>query len=236
MSGFVWLVGAGPGDPKLLTLRALEVIREADVVAHDELVPQAILALVPERTEKLRVGRRHGAGATAYKLHPDVLARARAGNRVARLKAGDPMVFGRGAEEAEELRAAGIEVEIVPGVSAALGAASCAGIPLTHRDCASHVTFATGHDGESAQGDGTLVLYMASRRLAANLARLVERGRAPETPAAYVAWASTREQQVVVGTIADLASRVERVDPSAPAVVIVGDVVRVRDRVAWSKP
>src|SRR6266566_2803735 len=135
--GFVYLVGAGPGDPKLLTLRALEVLQSVDVVAHDELVPPTILEIVPASVERLRVGRRHGSGRTAYRLHPAVLERARAGAVVARLKSGDPLIFGQGGEEAEELAAAGIPFEVVPGVSAALGAAAAAGIPLTHRECAS---------------------------------------------------------------------------------------------------
>ena len=241
--GVVHLVGAGPGDPGLLTVRARELLEIADVVAHDALVPPPILALAGPSAELLAVGRRHGAGATPYRLHPEVLARARAGKRVVRLKAGDPLVFGRGGEEAEELAEAGIPFEIVPGVSAALGAAACAGIPLTHRLHASAVTFATGHEaecGESAgacrpgasRRDGTLVLFMASRNLAANLRRLVAEGRSPETPAALIAAATTPAQKIVVGTLATLAQKAADVDPAAPALVIVGEVVRVRERLA----
>ncbi len=138
--GIVYLVGAGPGDPKLLTIRALELMRSAEVVAYDELVPPQILSLVPAQAELLAVGRRHGHGKTVYRLHPMVLERARAGRVVVRLKSGDPLIFGRGAEEAEELAEEGIPFEIVPGVSAALGAAAYAGIPLTDRRYASQVS------------------------------------------------------------------------------------------------
>jgi uroporphyrinogen III methyltransferase/synthase len=191
-SGFVYLVGAGPGDPRYLTLRAYELLRTAEIVAHDALVTDAILALAPPEAERIAVGRRHGHGPIAYRLHPEVLERARAGRTVVRLKCGDPLVFGRGGEEAEELAEAGIPFEIVPGVTAAIGAAACAGIPLTHRRHAASVTFATGHhaaDASSAGGE-TVVLFMAARRLAHNLARLAGRGFAPTTPAAYVACAT----------------------------------------------
>ncbi len=233
--GIVYLVGAGPGDPKLLTLRALELMRSAEVVAYDELVPPQILAMVPARAELLAVGRRHGHGKTDYRLHPMVLERARAGRSVVRLKSGDPLIFGRGAEEAEELAEAGIPFEIVPGVSAALGAAAYAGIPLTDRRYASQVTLATGHCAEEEVdiSRATLVLYMAAHRLAENLQRLIAQGRAPSTPAAYVAAATTPEQHVISGTLADLAQRVASEHRAGPALVIVGDVVALRERIGW---
>lgn len=233
--GIVYLVGAGPGDPKLLTIRALELMRSAEVVAYDELVPPQILALVPAQAELLAVGRRHGHGKTGYRLHPMVLERARAGRIVVRLKSGDPLIFGRGAEEAEELAEAGIPYEIVPGVSAALGAAASAGIPLTDRRYASQVTLATGRSAEeeAANSRETLVLYMAAHRLAENLQRLIAQGRAPSTPAAYVAAATTPEQHVISGTLADLALRVASEHRSGPALVIIGDVVALRERIQW---
>jgi uroporphyrin-III C-methyltransferase len=241
-AGWVYLVGAGPGDPGLLTLRAAELLRTADVIAHDELVPEALLERAAPGAERLAVGRRcHGRTRDPLKLHPAVLERARAGKSVVRLKAGDPFVFGRGGEEGEELAAAGIPFDVVPGVSAALGAAAAARIPLTHRELSSDVTFATGHDltrtgGPSRSdwaklaGSGTLVLYMASRSLAGNLARLVERGRPAETPAAWIAAATRPEQEVVIGTLADLAARVGERSGDAPALVVVGEVVAVRER------
>jgi uroporphyrinogen III methyltransferase/synthase len=210
-------------------------MRSAEVVAYDELVPPQILSLVPAQAELLAVGRRHGHGKAGYRLHPMVLERARAGRIVVRLKSGDPLIFGRGAEEAEELAEAGIPFEIVPGVSAALGAAAYAGIPLTDRRYASQVTLATGHcaEGEVGNSRETLVLYMAAHRLAENLQRLIAQGRAPSTPAAYVAAATTPEQRVISGTLADLAKRVASEHRSGPALVIVGDVVALRERIQW---
>lgn len=228
--GFVYLVGAGPGDPRLLTMRAFELLRSAEVVAHDELVPSEILALAPDDAEILNVGHRGGHGPIVPALHPLVLERARFGKQVVRLKCGDPMIFGRGAEEAEELRQAGILFEIVPGVSAALGAAAYGGIPLTDRRCASRVTFATGHTGRElyTRKRETLVLYMAAKRLAENLEQLTRSGWAQNTPAAYIASATRSAQRCVLGTIDDLPSRVGEISDSEPAVVIVGDVARLQ--------
>lgn len=242
--GMVYLVGAGPGDPGLLTVRAVELLRAADVVAYDALVSPAILSVVRPETELLPVGRRHGTGETSYRLHPEVLARAKTGHTVVRLKAGDPLIFGRGGEEAEELAEAGIPCTIVPGVSAALGAAAYAGIPLTHRAHSSDVTFMSGHDvdgshhsltewSKAALGTGTLVLFMAARKLSANLQRLIQAGRSAETPAAYIASATTPQQKVIVGTLATLADQTRDVDFAIPALVIVGDVVTLRERIAW---
>lgn len=242
--GMVYLVGAGPGDPGLLTVRAVELVRAADVVAYDSLVSPAILSLAGPETELLPVGRRHGGGVTSYRLHPEVLARAKAGRTVVRLKAGDPLIFGRGGEEAEELAEAGIPFAIVPGISAALGAAAYAGIPLTHRLHTSDVTFASGHDIDGshpsftewsriAAGKGTLVIYMAAKKLSANLQRLIRAGRPAETPAAYISSATTIKQTVIVGTLATLSEQTRDVEPAAPALVIVGDVVGLRERIAW---
>lgn len=244
LRGMVYLVGAGPGDPGLLTVRALELLRSAEVVAYDQLVSKAVLSLVRPEAELLSVGRRHGTGATSYRLHPEVLARAKAGRMVVRLKAGDPFIFGRGGEEAEELAEADIPYAIVPGVSAALGAAAYAGIPLTHRRHASNVTFMSGHDVDgnhdgftdwstTASGTGTLVLFMAARKLSASLQRLIQAGRSAQTPAAYIASATTPNQHVIVGTLSSLADKTRHVDPAIPALVIVGEVVVLRERIAW---
>jgi uroporphyrin-III C-methyltransferase len=243
--GTVYLVGAGPGDPALLTVRAAELLRDADVIAYDALISDGVLAMAGGRAELISVGHRgKGSSRAPYRIHPSVIAEAQAGRSVVRLKSGDPFIFGRGGEEAEELLAAGIPYEIVPGVSAALGAAAYAGIPLTHRDCASDVTFATGHDlltgAESgsewarlARGRGTIVLFMASKKLAENLGRLVQGGRAPSTPAAYVARATGARQRTIVGTLADLVEKTAAVDREAPALVIVGEVVALRATLAW---
>jgi uroporphyrinogen III methyltransferase/synthase len=225
MSGFVYLVGAGPGDPQLLTVRAHELVRGARVLAHDELVSPEILALAPRDCERIAVGRRAGHGTTAFRLHPAVVERARAGHAVVRLKCGDPLVFGRGGEEAEELAAHGIGFELVPGVSAALGAAAYAGIPLTHRECASSVRLVTGCTAGEPHGE-TVVIYMSGRRVAANLAELARAGRPASTPAAWIAAATTPRQRIVVGTIGDLGERVALTDD--PSLLVVGDVVARR--------
>jgi uroporphyrinogen III methyltransferase/synthase len=232
--GKVYLVGAGPGDPKLLTLRAHELLQSADVIAHDDLVAPEILACVAPRAELLSVGRRGGSGRSPYRLHPQVLALARSGKQVVRLKGGDPMVFGRGGEETRQLAEAGIPFEIVPGISTALGAAAYAGIPLTHRDLSSSVMLTTGHFAEEGnRHEGTVVLYMASHNLAENLRRLIAAGRAPHTPAAYIASATRPSQQVIVGTLQDLAGKASGLAAAGdPAIVIVGEVVRAR---AWSE-
>jgi uroporphyrinogen III methyltransferase/synthase len=237
--GRVALVGAGPGDPALLTVRALELLRDAEVVAYDLLVSESILALIPADAELLPVGRRVGSGHTGYRLHPDVLARAREGKRVVRLKAGDPLVFGRGAEEAEELVAAGIPFEIVPGITAALGAAAYGAIPLTHRDHAAQVLIATGHGKGGRQEPPapvpgrTLVLYMGARHLASNLAAMVAAGWAASTPAALVIAATTAEERTITGTLATLADRAGDAMTELPALVIVGDVVTTRAVIDW---
>lgn len=245
-TGIVYLVGAGPGDPRLLTVRAVELIQSADVIAYDELISASILATLPIGVERLPVGRRQGTGRPPYRLHPAVLERAEAGKRVVRLKQGDPLIFGRGGEEAQELRERGIPFEIVPGITSALGAAAYAGIPLTHRQVSSEATLATGHDLQGPNGEspdpaarrstaGTLVLFMASRRMPGNITGLLQNGYSASTPCAYVAAATTGKQKVVTGTLENLVARTRAlgVDPAAPALLIVGEVVRLRDEVAW---
>lgn len=235
MTGKVWLVGAGPGDPELLTLKAARALAEADVVAYDELISQEILAMAPAHAERIPVGRRaNGCRYHEDKIHPVVIERALAGKTVVRLKGGDPMIFGRGGEEAEELAAAGVPFEVVPGISAALGAAASTGIPLTHREASASVTFATAH---AAKGDGdpklavtvpitgTVVLYMGLGRLAQTARDLINAGRAPETPVAVIAHATRPTQRTVVGTLETIADDVARENLPAPALIVVGDVV-----------
>ena len=236
--GRVFLVGAGPGDPDLLTVRAHRLVSTARVLAYDELVSADILALAPKDAERIAVGRRKGTCPDAPPIHPDVLRRALDGSDVVRLKGGDPMVFGRGGEEAEQLAALGIPFEIVPGISAALGAASCAGIPLTHRDAAASVAFVTAHlkydaDGSDVLGDrvprtGTVVLYMGLTTLRGVAARLIAGGRPAETPVAVVAHASLPSERVVVADLATIADVVAAAEVPAPALVIVGEVVAKR--------
>ncbi len=233
--GKVWLVGAGPGDPELLTMKAVRALGEADVVAYDELISEEILAMAPAHAERIPVGRRaKGCRYHEDKIHPIVIERALAGKIVVRLKGGDPMIFGRGGEEAEELAQAGVPFEIVPGISAALGAAASTGIPLTHREAASSVTLATAHaataDGDPKLAitvplDGTVVLYMGLGRLAQTASSLIAAGRTESTPVAVIAHATRPTQRVVIGTLATIADDVARANLPAPALIVVGDVV-----------
>jgi uroporphyrin-III C-methyltransferase len=238
--GRVYLVGAGPGDPELLTLRAHRILTTARVVAFDELVGPEILGLAPESASLIAVGRRRGTHPDAPSIHPAIIDLALAGHDVVRLKGGDPLVFGRGGEEAAELAALSIPFEIVPGVSAALGAAASTGIPLTHRDVASSVTFATAHLRDGVDGkepaplaarvpaEGTLVLYMGLSTLRETARALVEAGRSERTPACVVSHATLPDQRVVVGDLGTIAELASIASLSAPALVIIGDVVARR--------
>jgi uroporphyrin-III C-methyltransferase len=231
--GKVWLVGAGPGDPDLLTVRAHRLITGAEVIAHDELVPEAILALAPRGAELIAVGRRAG-GCRHHeaRIHPLVIVRAVEGHDVLRLKGGDPFIFGRGGEEAEELAAARVPFEVVPGISAALAAAATSHIPLTHRELVSSVTFATAHSA-SGSADlvgslplrGTTVLYMGLSQLDVTLHALMASGRSPETPAAIVANAGREGARTVLGSLATLGANARREGVESPAVIIIGEVV-----------
>jgi uroporphyrin-III C-methyltransferase len=234
--GKVWLVGAGPGDPELLTVRAHRLLARAEVVAYDELVSDDVLALAPAGAERIAVGRRaNGCRHHEARIHPLVVERALEGRDVVRLKGGDPFVFGRGGEEAEELAAAGVPFEVVPGISAALAAAASARIPLTHRDCASSVSLVTAH---AARGQaevapnvpprGTLVFYMGLARIEETCDALVAAGRAGDTPAALVARASLPDERIIIGTLATIASRARAEAVEGPALLLVGEVVARR--------
>jgi uroporphyrin-III C-methyltransferase len=246
--GFVSLVGVGPGDPELLTLKAARALAEAEVVAYDELVSEEILALAPSEAERIPVGRR-GGGVRHHEvdLHPSVVERARMGKRVVRLKGGDPSIFGRVGEEALVLAEAGVPFEIVPGVSAALGAAASLALPLTHRLVSSAVTFVTAHLAPRADGtpdlerferqiadlprEGTIVFYMGLGALSHLRAALAKAGWSLETPALAVSKATTAAERAVSGKLEDLPALVEAARLEAPALVIVGQVVAVRERV-----
>jgi uroporphyrin-III C-methyltransferase/precorrin-2 dehydrogenase/sirohydrochlorin ferrochelatase len=241
--GFVSLVGAGPGNPELLTLRALRVMQRADVVLYDHLVASALLDLVRRGAGRIYVGKEQDRHALdQHEINALMVRLAREGMRVVRLKGGDPFIFGRGGEEIEALAAQGIAFEVVPGVTAAAGAACYAGIPLTHRDYAQSCVFVTGHlkDG-SAQLDWpaltrpkqTVAIYMAVGGLAEICAGLIGHGLAPELPAALVEKATLPEQRVVEGTLASLAQRASAARVRPPALLIVGEVVRLRARLAW---
>ena len=241
--GHVWLVGAGPGDPGLLSVLALHALGRADIVVYDALVDPRILRLARRGAVLDYAGKRGGRPSPSQ---PDISARlvrlAREGNRVLRLKGGDPCVFGRGGEEALALAAAGIPFRIVPGITAGIGGLAYAGIPLTHRDINSAVTFLTGHSSEGpgpgglnwraiAQGAPVLVLYMASRHLPSIAERLMSNGRRAEEPVAVISKATSVEQRVVVSTLGEAAAAAADIEP--PALVVVGEVVRFREALDW---
>lgn len=246
--GRVTLVGAGPGDPGLLTLRGAEALRAADAVLYDELVAPELLALAPPRAERINVGKRghEETPRTQEEVSALMVRLARAGRRVVRLKGGDPFVFGRGGEECSALAAAGVSFEVVPGVSAAIAGPAAAGIPVTDRRHAASFAVVTGHKDPSAaaeairwdllaRGADTLVVMMGMRRLDEIVARLLE-ARAPETPAAVVMWASTPRQRVVEAPLAELPARVREAGLGTPSVVVVGDVVRLRAQLSGAAP
>jgi uroporphyrin-III C-methyltransferase len=241
--GWVWLVGAGPGDPALLTLAALHALQNADVVVYDALVDERILALAKENAEQVYAGKRGGRPSPKQ---PDISARlvqlAHAGRRVLRLKGGDPFVFGRGGEEALALVAAGIPFRVVPGITAATGGLAYAGIPVTHRDVNTAVTFVTGHNVRGdvpdnldwqalARGAPVLVFYMALKHLDEIATRLIDGGRDADEPAAIVVAATTGAQQVIETTLGAAPGRAHEVSP--PALFVVGEVVRLRAGLDW---
>lgn len=243
--GKVCLVGAGPGDPALITVRGVACLRRAEVVVYDYLANEALLAHAPPDAELIyagKIGGRHNQD--QEEINRLLIAKAQEGKQVVRLKGGDPFVFGRGGEECQALREAGIPFEVVPGVTAAVGAAATAGIPLTHRSYTPSVAFVTGHEDEQKHessidwqrlsvGSGTIVFYMGITHLRRNMALLVAHGRPPQTPVALVRWGTTPRQQVLTGTLADIADRAEAAGFKPPALTIVGEVVRLRDQLAW---
>jgi len=245
-AGMVYLVGGGPGDPGLLTLRALQVMQRADVVLYDHLVAKGILDLARREAERVYVGKQADNHALPQEdLNALMVRLAKQGKRVLRLKGGDPYVFGRGGEEIETLAAAGVAFEVVPGVTAACGAAAYAGIPLTHRDHAHSCVLVTGHlkDGTLdlnwdvlARPRQTVVIYMGVRGLAQLCEKLVAHGLPSDTPAALVEKATMSRQRVVEGTLATLAERAAQENAKPPALVIVGEVVKLRGKLAWYAP
>lgn len=238
------LVGAGPGDPELLTLKALRLLQEADVVVHDHLVAEAILALIPAATRRVFVGKKGGGFCCPqHRIEETLVDLARQGLHVVRLKGGDPFIFGRGGEEAEAIAAAGIEFEVVPGVTAGLAAAAASLTPLTQRGVASAVVFLTGHEDPSKEESSirwedygrlgaTLCVYMGMKNLETILRRLQAGGLSEDTPAAVIQNATTARQSQFVSTAGRLALESERAGFGAPAIVIIGEAVRTPARLA----
>ncbi|HEX2062518.1 MAG TPA: uroporphyrinogen-III C-methyltransferase [Thermoanaerobaculia bacterium] len=243
MTGKVYLVGAGPGDARLLTLRAAELLAKADLVALDALVSKEIAALIPKTTQVVYVGKR----ASAHTLPQDQINRllvgeAKQGKTIVRLKGGDPFVFGRGGEEAEELAAAGVPFEIVPGISSAIAGPGYAGIPVTHRSYATSVTLVTGHEADSSTGirwgalaqlDGTIVFMMGFANLPAIVHRLIEHGMSPERGCAVISKGTRPEQRTVAGTLRNIEAHVAEAKLETPALIVVGDVVKLRETINW---
>jgi uroporphyrinogen III methyltransferase/synthase len=244
-TGRVALVGAGPGDPELLTLKAHRLIRAADAVVHDYLVAPAILALARTDSEKIFVGKKGGGFCCPQTEIEAILIRlAREGKTVVRLKGGDPFIFGRGGEEAEALAAAGIPFEVVPGVTSALAAAAYAGIPLTHRSRASGVVFLTGHEDPTkpdaairwedyAKLGATLCLYMGMKNLEIITRRLQAGGLAGTTPVAVIQSATTGGHRQLLATLATVALESEHAGFGAPSIVVIGEVAALSDKLAW---
>jgi uroporphyrinogen III methyltransferase/synthase len=244
VSGKVYLVGAGPGDARLLTLRAAELLAKADLVALDALVSTDIAAMIPKTARIVYVGKRASAHSLPQEqINQLLIDEAKSGKRVVRLKGGDPFVFGRGGEEAEELAAAGVAFEIVPGISSAIAGPAYAGIPVTHRAYATSVTLVTAHEAESgstgirwqalAQLDGTIVFMMGFANLGGIVRNLTAHGMSPERGCAVIAKATRPEQRTVAGTLADIEPRVAAANIETPALIVVGDVVKLHDSINW---
>lgn len=243
--GFVSLVGGGPGDPGLLTLKGMECLRRAEVVIYDHLVNERLLQYAPPGVELIYAGKKGGQHALEQEEISALLAdRARRGMRVVRLKGGDPFLFGRGGEEAEDLTKAGIPFEVIPGVSSAIAVPAYAGIPLTHRGYTSTVAFVSGHEDASressripwekiATGIGTLVFLMGYGQLRSIAERLIQEGRDPKTPVALIRWGTLPQQETIVGSLRDIARRAEEAHFSPPVILVVGEVVRLRPILNW---
>jgi uroporphyrinogen III methyltransferase/synthase len=244
-AGKVYLIGAGPGDPGLLTLKAKSCIEQADVVVYDYLASPSFLAYARKDAHCIYVGKKGGDHTlTQEKINHLLVEKAKQGLNVARLKGGDPFVFGRGAEEAQELLAAGVAYEVIPGVTSAISAPAYAGIPVTHRDHTSFVSFITGHEDPTrensrmqwdvfAKSDATLVFLMGVKNLNNIVTRLMDHGKPADTPIALVRWGTTPKQQTVTGTLETIVDIVQKAQLKSPAIIVVGSVVTLREELAW---
>lgn len=242
--GKVYLVGAGPGDPELITVKGLTCIQRADVILYDRLINEELLSYAKPDAELIFCGKLPGCHAMQQEtINRALVLHAKKGKTVVRLKGGDPFVFGRGGEEAEALVKHGIEFEIVPGVTSAIAAAAYAGIPVTHREFSSSVAFVTGHRREGsgdeiqweslAKGIDTIAIYMGIQRLSSICSQLMKYGKSPETPAAVIEWGTTSAQRTVTGTLATIAEIAANEQMRNPSMVIIGEVVRLRANIQW---
>lgn len=246
--GKVYLVGAGPGDPGLFTIKGKTLLEVADVVVYDALVSPQILAMINPNAEKIHAGKRRGFHTMDQEEITQLLIeKALEDAIVVRLKGGDPFVFGRGGEEMQDLLAAGVAVEVVPGVTAGIAAPAYAGIPLTHRDYSSSVTFVTGHEAAGkyrpevnwraiARAAETIVIYMGVHNLPYIVSELTAGGLSPETPVALVRWGTCPEQEELIGTLGAIAQQVEATGFTSPAIVVIGDVVNLHQTLSQCRP
>ncbi|MGC8933057.1 MAG: uroporphyrinogen-III C-methyltransferase [Candidatus Methanodesulfokora sp.] len=239
--GKVYIVGAGPGDPELITLKGLNILKKADVVIYDRLVSEDLIAVATNAKELIYVGKHIGESEKQEEINELLIEKARQYEVVVRLKNGDPFVFGRGGEECEALRDAGIEYEVVPGICSALAAPLYAGIPLTHRNYSSSVAITVGHRKEGKKPDlvrtfrsaDTVVVLMGVSNLAEIVRQAVNAGLSIKTPVAIIEKATTREQRVITGTLDDIVQRAAEEKIAPPAVIVFGDVVKMREKLRW---
>jgi len=247
MTGKVYLVGAGPGDPKLITLRAVELIKKADVVLYDRLVSKKILAMIPKRAVSIYVGREVGDDTTHQENTNELMVKyAQLKKSVVRLKGGDPIIFGRGGEEAEFLKSFNVKYEIIPGITSGIGSATYVGIPLTHRQFASSVVFVTGHEDPEkktevvkwkklAKSVDTIVIMMGLSRIEVISRKLIEGGMDKNMPVAVIQNGTTSKQKMVKGTISNIANKIKRNQIKPPTNIIIGRVVDLSDIIGWKK-
>lgn len=247
MKGKVFIVGAGPGDPKLITLKAVEAIKSADVVLYDRLVSKKIIAMIPKSASSVYVGRDVGDDYKHQDTTNELMVKyAKTKRNVVRLKGGDPFMFGRGGEEAEFLRERGVKYEIIPGITSGIGSAEYSGIPLTHRDYASSVVFVTGHeDAKKTQGTvnwkklaksvDTIVIMMGLSRLEVISKNLISGGLAKTTPVAVIQNGTTEDHRMLKGTLANIAKKVKDAKVRPPSIIIIGKVVSLSDKIGWRK-
>ena len=244
--GKVFLVGAGPGDHRLLTMKAVDFLKKADIVIYDRLVTKSILKLIPKRAKKVYVGKRSGRHElTQEKINELMINTALDGKRVVRLKGGDPFLFGRGGEEAEALADSDIDFEVVPGITSALATPAYAGIPLTHRDYSSSVAIVTGHQAERAErvvnwsklanSVDTIVILMGVEQLESIVNNLIEGGLDSNTPVAIIEWGTIKRQRCLIGKLGTIAKEAKEKNVKPPAVIVVGEVVKLGEKLSWFK-